>query len=259
MNYEYFAGLYIDAPTPKADGEGHGFARDYAAHFELEDCYIDLSKFPPHSFDETVAFTCGASATLRRCVIVGGGKHILIGSGDAAKRQEEEGNTVTFSECVFMDFSRRGPEVQSGMTCILDGCLIANWGVPGRFHERAFAAWAHHGGRIYAQDTIFMQDKLWHGLPLALQDLGNHIGTAFNYRKLRGLIDPSTWIPGVLRGLVATDGGLVTAKNCGRSHRAIHVDTLTAAETMARDEYIERRNALLGMKHQLYKELCPVA
>ena len=86
----------------------------------------------------------------------------------------ERGKVVIFEDCILEDFGRRGPEVQSCMWIILRRCLIRNWGEPGRFDVRAFAAWAHHGG----------------------------------------LLRPAAWLPGVCRGLIATAGGHVRAEDC---------------------------------------------
>ena len=117
-------------------------------------------------------------------------------------------------DCILEDFGRRGPEVQSAMRVILRRCLIRNWGEPGRFDVRAFAAWAHHGGRIEAESCVFDQPRFWRGWRVMALDWLAHLGQAWNDEGLRGLLRPANWLPGVCRGLTATAGGHVRAADC---------------------------------------------
>lgn len=126
----------------------------------------------------------------------------------------ERGKVVIFEDCILEDFGRRGPEVQSCMWIILRRCLIRNWGEPGRFDVRAFAAWAHHGGRIEAESCVFDQPRFWRGWRVMVRDWLAHIGQSWNDEGLRGLLRPAAWLPGVCRGLIATAGGHVRAEDC---------------------------------------------
>ena len=184
----------------------------------VEDCIIDLSGWPLNALDEAVAVTWGASAIFRRCVIRGAGKLVLCGSGDAARATAEAGRTVTFEDCILEGFGRRGVEAQAGMRVILHSCLIRNWGCPSRHIVRDFAAWAHRGGRIDAVGSAWWQDSFarpWHQ---AWADWTAHIGQAWNDEGWRGLLRPAAWLPGVCRGLLATDGGAVSARRCWKNH-----------------------------------------
>ena len=79
---------------------------------------------------------------------------------------------------------------------------------------RSFAAWAHHGGRIEAYACVFDQPRFWRGWRLMVRDWLAHLGQAWNDERLRGLLRPINWLPGVCRGLVATAGGHVRAADC---------------------------------------------
>ena len=182
------------------DASGHGLGISDGQPWLVEDCVIDLSACPLEGLDEAVGITWGSRALFRRCVIRGAGKLLLCGSGDADKLAVERGKTVIFEDCLLEDFGRRGPEVQSCMRVILRRCLIRNWGEPGRFAVRAFAAWAHHGGRIEAYACVFDQPRFWRGWRLMARDWLAHLGQAWNDEGLRGLLRPAGWLPGVCRG-----------------------------------------------------------
>jgi len=208
-------GWRITAPTTQG-GDGLGFAD--GKEYLVQDCIIDLSACPLDTIDEAVGVTWGSSATFQRCVIRGAGKLCLCGSGDADKVDVEEEKRVRFIDCVLENFGRRGPEVQSGMRVFLQNCLVRNWGDPSRFTVRNFGAWAHKGGRIDAIGTIFWQDRFLRPWKQFWADLFDHIGQAWNDEGIRGLLRLSTWIPGVCKGLLATDGGEAYAWQCWKNH-----------------------------------------
>ena len=186
--------------------------------YEVEDCIIDLSAWPVEELDEGAACTWGASTTFKRCVIRGAGKLVLCGCGDDDKVPVESGKKVELIDCILEDFGRRGPEVQDGMQVLMHGCLIRNWGKPDRFTVRNFGSWAHRGGRIDAVGCVFWQDSFWRPLKQMIADLCDHIGQAWNDEGIRGLLRLSTWIPGVCKGLLATNGGEAYAWACWRNH-----------------------------------------
>ena len=202
------AGQTITAP----DAGGHGLDMSNGQDWLVEDCLIDLSACPLDQLDEAVGVVWGSSAVFRRCVIRGAGKLVLCGSGDTDKLNVERGKTVIFEDCILEDFGRRGPEAQSGMRVMLRRCVIRNWGVRSRFTVRAFAAWAHDGASIRAEDCVFWQDRfLQAGLRGLAVDLANWIGWAWNRRDL----NPLHWLlPGVCRGLTSSQGGTVSAAHC---------------------------------------------
>jgi len=202
--------------SPSQEGDGLHFAD--GQHYDVSDCIIDFSGVPLDKQDEAAAITWGSSATFRRCVIRGAGKLVLCGSGDEDKVGIEIDKRVSFYDCIFEDFGRRGPEVQSGMQVSLHNCLIRNWGDPDRFTTRNFGAWAHKGGRIDAYGCIYWQDNFWRPIGQFWADLIDHIGQAWNDEGIRGLFRLSTYIPGVCKGLLATDGGEAYAWQCYRNH-----------------------------------------
>ena len=159
----------ITAPGTGGDGLGMSDGQSWL----VEDCVIDLSACPLEGLDEAVGVTWGSRALFRRCRIRGAGKLLLCGSGDADKLAVERGRVVIFEDCILEDFGRRGPEAQSGMRVILRRCLIRNWGEPERFDVRAFAAWAHHGGRIEATGK---HEKLLDTCPLYREMWQAHMG-----------------------------------------------------------------------------------
>jgi|GEM_PF-4750232 len=129
-----------------------------------------------------------------------------IGREFAQDIPAETGQHVEFFDCLLEDGGRRFPEVQDGMECLLHDCLIRNWGAPDRFTVRNFGAWAHAGGKIDAVGCVFWQDEFWRPWKQFWADLIDHIGQAWNDEGIRGLLRPTTYLPGVCRGLLATDG-----------------------------------------------------
>lgn len=194
-----------------ADKDGLGLWEDEAYH--IHDCIIDMSQCNPDDVDESFSVTYGSSAFVERCVIRGAGKLILCGSGDENVAETEKYKTVEFDSCILEDFGRRGPEVQAGMQVVMRKCLIRNWGSTDYFDVRSFGAWAHHEGSITAVNCIFIQEN-----PIFSKnffaDLVNHVGQAVNDEGLLALLKPSTYAPGICRGLTATCGGKVSALGC---------------------------------------------
>ena len=205
----------ITSPS-ELGGDGLHFADGLT--YLVEDCIIDFSNCDLEDIDENIGVTWGSSATFKRCVIRGGGKLILCGCGDDDKVPIETGKRVSFYDCILEDFGRRGPEVQDGMLVDMHNCLIRNWGDPDRFTTRNFGSWAHSGGRIDAYGCVYWQDTFWRPIGQFWADLIDHIGQAWNDEGIRGLLRLSTYIPGVCKGLLATDGGEAYAWQCYRNH-----------------------------------------
>ena len=229
------------------DGIGIFDGHEYLVH----DCIIDLSGVD--AGDEVVAVTWGSSAIFRRCVIRGGGKLCLCGSGDNDKRNVEDGKTVTFTDCIFENFGRRGPEVQSGMSVTMHNCLIRNWGDPDFFSVRNFAAWAHDEGELRVERCVFWQESFLRPIGQFFKDIANHIGEAVNDSGLIALLYPSTYIPGVCRGLMESDGGSVSAEKCYKNHWWIRLQN--AKNGMSKDEAQELIATLESMANALDRDL----
>ena len=193
-------------------GDGLGLAD--AQHYDVESCIIDLAAWPLEMIDEAAGITLGASAAFRNCHIRGAGKLILCGCGDVTGIPLERGRSVTFERCLLEDFGRRGVEAQDGMFVGLRECVVRNWGAPELFSARSFASWAHAGGEIQVQDSVFDQPCFWRGLPQMWEDFKGHVGQAWNDEGPRGILRPSTYIPGVCKALSATDGGTARARGC---------------------------------------------
>ena len=152
-------------------------------------CLVDFSGISLGDMDEAASFVQGANVRVVQCRFTGAGKLVLCGSGDAPEL--DAGAHVTFEECIFSGFGRRG--------------------TPGRFTVRSFGAWAHHGAMITASQCVVWQSRTWPGLRQALADLGNWIGWSFNQRSLRPL---DYLLPGQCRALTASQGGRVLATYC---------------------------------------------
>jgi hypothetical protein len=224
--------------------DGIGMYQDGKTYL-VENCIVDFSDLSLDQQDEATAVTYGASATFRRCVLRGAGKLCLCGCGDDEKVPVETGKKVELYDCILEDFGRRGPEVQDGMQVIMHGCLIRNWGAADRFTVRNFGSWAHKGGRITAVNCVFWQDSFWRPLRQMWQDWTDHIGQAWNDEGWRGLLRPSTYLPGVCRGLFATNGGEAWAMKCWKNrwwialpwrHTTKSMDKMDAKILMARLE-----------------------
>ena len=97
------------------------------------------------------------------------------------------------------------------MICEMERCVIRDWGDPARFSVRNFGSWAHHSGVILAQDCVWVQSWKWDNW---LKDLFGQVGQAWNDEGVKGLLRPTTWMPGIMHALRATAGGYVSAVNC---------------------------------------------
>lgn len=221
----------------------------------IRDTVIDLSALPLEEMDECCSSTWGASATFERCVIRGAGKLFLCGSGDPDKREVEQSRRVKLRDCILEGFGRRGPEVQAGMRVTMEYCLIRNWGEPSRFDVRSFASWAHHGGRIDAIGCVWWQDRFSRPLGQFVRDLAAHIGQAWNDEGWLGLLRPSTYLPGVCRGLLAGPGGEAYAWRCWRNRWWIMLPWRTSSAMMPKDEALELVDGLEEMAERLDTEL----
>ena len=204
--------------TSPSEIGGDGIGCYDGQHWEISDCIIDFSACDLEDIDECCDIVNGSSATFRRCVIRGAGKLFLCGTGDADKVPLETGKRVSLYDCILENFGRRGPEVQDGMQVDMHNCLIRNWGDPDRFTVRIFGSWAHKGGRIDAFGCIYWQDSFWRPIRQFIADICDHIGQAWNDEGFKGLLRPSTYMPGVCKGLLATDGGEAYAWQCYRNH-----------------------------------------
>ena len=235
----------------KEDGMGFADGQEYT----VTDSIIDLSACSLDEIDEAVGVTWGSSARFERCLIRGAGKLILCGCGDKEKVPLEEGKRVIFIDCVFEEGGRRFPEVQDGMRAILCGCLIRNWASSERFDTRSFGAWAHKNGRVDAINCIFWQDRFWRPVSQFFTDLWNHFWQAWNDEKFWGWLRPSTYIPGVCKGMVATDGGQAYAWQCWKNKWWILLPWNHTTAFMSDDEAHVRIARLEKMVYDLRVEL----
>lgn len=226
----------------KPNDQGDGLTLCDGQHYVIRNCIIDFSDQEIGSIDEALGITWGCSAQISSCVFRGAGKLVLCGSGDAERAGSEYHKKVTFNECVFENFSRRGPEAQDGMHVELNRCLIRNWGDAERFSVRSFGAWAHgYGSLIRANHCVFWQDKMFG--KYFVRDLIGHVGQAFNDTGLRGLFSMDAWRPGNWRGLVASDRGAVMAWDCYANHpwialrnRSFNMDEIDAHKLITKLE-----------------------
>lgn len=182
----------------------------------IENCIVDFSEIPVERLDEALSTIDGAVVEVKNSLFRGTGKLVLCGNGQYPS--EDRLGNVLFVECTLESFGRRGVEAQDGVTVIMKNCIIRNWGIKSRFDIRAFAGWAHRGASITCINCKFEQHHFWQtGFWNFFVDIANHIGQAVNDRGLFGL----TWkdlVPGVCRGLIATDKGKVKAVNCTKNH-----------------------------------------
>ena len=208
---------HINAPgqlpfPPYNLDDGIGVAQN-GQMFNIHHCIVDLSSVPLSQQDGGADVTYGSSAIFENCWFRGTGKLSLLGSGDEDHRKDEEGKLVTFVNCIFEDFGRRGPEVQCGMRCTLDHCWIRNWGHPDFFSVRAFAAWAHDDGMLVARDCVFENENNMKATQ-RLADHINHISQAVKDNGIKALFDSKTYMAGWKRGLTTSDSGIVSAHHC---------------------------------------------
>ena len=176
----------------------------------IRNCTVDLGRCPLDKLDEGISGVDGARAVIRRTRVTRMGKAILWGNGDYPDTDPDA--ELVLEDCIIRDFGRRAPEAQDGVRVIMRRCVIRNWGIGSRFTMRSFGAWAHDGASIRAEDCVFWQDRFWQsGLRGFVVDLANWIGWCFNRRDW----NPLHWLlPGVCRGLTASQKGKVSASRC---------------------------------------------
>lgn len=241
---QYIENQYITSPGSRGDG----LTLCDGDHHVIRNCIIDLSAHSLDSIDEALGITWGCSAEIYNCVFRGAGKLVLCGAGDKERLALEKGKQVVFNDCLFENFSRRGPEVQDGMHVELNRCVIRNWGVPDRFLTRSFGAWAHGPGSfIKANECVFWQDSAF-GKNF-LKDLIGHFGQAYNDGGIRGLLSTDAWRPGNWRGLVSSDGGSVAGSRCYANHWWIKIEQ--CASRMREQEAL----TLIGRLEEMKKNL----
>lgn len=176
----------------------------------IRNCTVDLGRCPLDKLDEGISGVDGARAVIRRTRVTRVGKAILWGNGDYPDTDPDA--ELVLEDCIIRDFGRRAPEAQDGVRVIMRRCVIRNWGIGSRFTVRSFGAWAHDGASIRAEDCVFWQDRFWQsGLRGFVVDLANWVGWCFNRRDW----NPLHWLlPGVCRGLTASQKGQVSASHC---------------------------------------------
>ena len=176
----------------------------------IRNCTVDLGRWPLDKLDEGISGVDGARAVIRRTRVTRVGKGILWGNGDYPATDPDA--ELVLEDCIIRDVGRRAPEAQDGVRVIMRRCVIRNWGIGRRFTVRSFGAWAHDGASIRAEDCVFWQDRFWQsGLRGFVVDLANWIGWCFNRRDW----NPLHWLlPGVCRGLTASQKGKVSASRC---------------------------------------------
>ena len=241
---------------------GDGLELSDGQHYDIIECIIDLSGWSLDEIDECIGITHGSSLRCYRSIIRGAGKLILCGCGDKEKTHLEKNKFAYFEDCIFEDFSRRGPEVQDGMHVTLYNCLIRNWGCSSSFNynpkmpDRAFGAWAHtEGSTIDAVHCVFWQNRFYRPIKQMLLDFCHHVGQAWNDRGFLGLLNPLTYIPGVCRGLTATDGGKARAWQCWKNKWWIQLPWRNTTAYMSRTEAFRLINHLEQMAKKLDNEL----
>lgn len=184
----------------------------------VEDSIIDFRNLDPKKQDEAISGVGGARVTIRRCVIVGSIKAILVGNGDMP--EADKNGYFDISDCIFMNCGRRCPEAQDGTKVNMTRVWVHNWGNP--FDVRSFGAWAHKGSKIVATDCIFTQSKFFNlGFKNFFIDLANHIGQSFNEKDFRLA---SYILPGVCRGIMKGKDGSVEVSHSYKNHWWIKLD-----------------------------------
>ena len=225
---------YITAPT----GAGGDGITVYGSDglVVIRRCVVDLGSWPLKRLDEGLSGVDGARAVVRETRLARVGKGVLWGNGDYP--ETDPGAELVLEDCIVRDIGRRAPEAQDGVRVTMRRCVIRNWGIRGRFTVRAFAAWAHDGASILAEDCVFWQDRfLQAGLWGFVVDLANWIGWCWQRRDWNLL---HWFLPGVCRGLTASQGGKVSARRCYANHWWIRLQGHQGAR-------MEKREALALM------------
>ena len=199
---------YITAPLSRGGDGITVYGSDGSV--VIRNCTVDLGRWPLDKLDEGLSGVDGARAVIRRTRVTRVGKAILWGNGDYPDTDPDA--ELVLEDCIIRDVGRRAPEAQDGVRVIMRRCVIRNWGIGSRFTVRSFGAWAHDGASIRAEDCVFWQDRFWQaGLRGFVVDLANWVGWCFNRRDW----NPLHWLlPGVCRGLTASQKGKVSASRC---------------------------------------------
>ena len=200
--------VYITAPVSRGGDGITVYGSD--GPVIIRNCTVDMGRWPLDKLDEGISGVDGARAVIRRTRVTRVGKAILWGNGDYPDTDPDA--ELVLEDCIIRDVGRRAPEAQDGVRVIMRRCVIRNWGIGSRFTVRSFGAWAHDGASIRAEDCVFWQDRFWQsGLRGFVVDLANWIGWCFNRRDW----NPLHWLlPGVCRGLTASQKGKVSASRC---------------------------------------------
>lgn len=224
---------------------------------EVKNVIVDFSSYPPDEVDEAIGITWGSSAYVKDCIFRNCGKLVLCGSGDEDKKEVEFGKKVTFENCIFENFGRRGPEVQSGMSVILKNCLIQNWGYTAEFTVRSFAGWAHgENSYIYAENCMFVSYDS-RNLKQVITDRINHLGQAYNDEGIKGLFSKYAWTSGIKKALTATDGGMVTSDNCYVYPENLVIENGTKTQKFKVSSYkkTDQYKILMKKKHDIINKI----
>ncbi len=169
--------VYITAPVSRGGDGITVYGSD--GPVVIRNCTVDLGRWPLDKLDEGISGVDGARAEARMTKVCRVGKGVLWGNGDYPESDAARGELL------------------------LEDCIVRDIG---------FAAWAHDGASIRAEDCVFWQDSfLQAGLWGFVVDLANWIGWSWNRRDR----NPLHWLlPGVCRGLTASQGGTVSAARC---------------------------------------------
>ena len=225
----------IDTPTTDG-GDGlvlYGPDREYL----VRNCIFDYTKIDKSKQDELLSFVQGPKVKIDGCVFIRGIKALLAGNGDNPFDDGGKGR-FEITNSAFLYAGRRCPEAQDGVIVNMRSCWIHNWGET--FDVRAFGAWAHRGGRIFADNCVFTQTYS-PTIKERLLDFGKHVGQAFNDKG--GL----RFISGFNRGLVSGKDGEVISTRCYRNRKSIALDN--CAEYI---DFMQARKIIQGIQ-----EKCP--
>lgn len=227
--------VYITAPVSRGGDGITVYGSD--GPVVIRNCMVDLGRWPLDKLDEGISGVDGARAEARMTKVCRVGKGVLWGNGDYPESDAARGELL-LEDCIVRDIGRRAPEAQDGVRVTMRRCVIRNWGIRSRFSVRAFASWAHDGASIRAEDCVFWQDRfLQAGLRGLVADLANWIGWCWQRRDWNLL---HWFLPGVCRGLTASQGGKVSARRCYANHWWIRLQGHQGAR-------MEKREALALM------------
>lgn len=223
-----YTGLIFNKITqPKAD------ALTLVEDTVIDRCIFDFRSVPLSEQDEIVSSVNGPKVIIRNSLFLGGIKALLAGNGDHLINDSATARW-DLKNCVIIDSGRRCAEAQDCTVVTMRKCWVHNWGRV--FDVRAFAAWAHRGGKILAEDCLFTQSGglLSLGIKNTVLDLCNHVGQAVNDEGLKALLWPKTYRPGITRGLTQDNEGVVLSSKCYKNKPWICVENCSSF--MKKDE-----------------------